>query len=89
MKPVRNSIFSVNDHISVARTVALAVSVIFKSATIDSLLMSQLRCIRRDFVHIKKLAHKEKWADDTPVPHDVFGPMWSEDIAPYWADKGQ
>lgn len=39
----------------------------------------------RDFARLKKLARKEKWADDTPVPPGVFGPLWPEGVAPYWA----
>jgi hypothetical protein len=62
-----------------------AARAIFETATIASPLTSQLRCIRRDFVRLKKLAHKEKWTDDTPVPPDVFGPMWPEGLEPYWA----
>ena len=54
-------------------------------ATIDTPLTAQLRCIRRDFVRLKRLALKEKWTDDTPVLPDVFGPMWPEGVEPYWA----
>jgi hypothetical protein len=66
-------------------TAADAARVIFETATIDSPLTSQLRCIRRDFVRLKRLARKEKWTDDTPVPPDVFGPLWPEGVEPYWA----
>jgi hypothetical protein len=66
-------------------TTAEAARVIFETATIDTPLTAQLRCIRRDFVRLKKLARKEKWTDDTPVPPEVFGPMWPEGVAPYWA----
>jgi hypothetical protein len=66
-------------------TAADAARVIFETATIDSPLTSQLRCIRRDFVRLKKRASKEKWTDDTPVPPDVFGPMWPEGVEPHWA----
>lgn len=66
-------------------TAADAARVIFETATIDSPLTAQLRCIRRDFVRLKKLARKEKWADDTPVSPEVFGPMWPEGVEPYWA----
>ena len=62
-----------------------AARAIFETATIDTPLTAQLRCIRRDFVRLKKLARKEKWTDDTPVPPEVFGPMWPEGVAPYWA----
>jgi hypothetical protein len=50
--------------------------------------MAQLRCIRRDFMRLTKLARKEKWTDDTPVPDNVFGPMWPEVLAPEWAQEG-
>lgn len=62
-----------------------AAGVIFETATIDTPLTAQLRCIRRDFVRLKRLAREQKWTDDTPVPPDVFGPMWPEGVAPYWA----
>jgi hypothetical protein len=76
VKPVRDS--------GVA-TAADAARVIFEAATIDSPLTAQLRCIRRDFVRLKRLAKKENWTDDTPVPPEVFGPMWPQGVAPYWA----
>jgi hypothetical protein len=66
-------------------TAADAARVIFETATIDSPLTAQLRCIRRDFVRLKRLAKEHKWTDDTPVPPDVFGPMWPEGVEPYWA----
>jgi hypothetical protein len=66
-------------------TAADAARVIFETATVDSPLTAQLRCIRRDFVRLKKLARKEKWTDDTPMPPDVFGPMWPDGVEPYWA----
>jgi hypothetical protein len=62
-----------------------AARVIFQSGAIDTPLTSQLRCIRRDFARLKKLARNEKWTDDTPVPPEVFGPMWPEGVEPYWA----
>jgi hypothetical protein len=34
--------------------------------------------LRRDFDHIAKLAEWQKWDDDTPVPPEVFGPLWPE-----------
>jgi hypothetical protein len=76
---------STGDRATVAEIVASAASAILENATIDSPLIAQLRCIRRDFVRLKKLSLKEKWIDETPVPPDVFGRMWPEGIAPYWA----
>jgi hypothetical protein len=75
VKPVRDGV----------ATAAQAARVIFETATIDTPLTAQLRCIRRDFVRLKRLARKEKWTDDTPVPPEVFGPMWPEGVAPFWA----
>jgi hypothetical protein len=66
-------------------TAADAARVIFETATIDSPLTAQLRCIRRDFLRVKRRAQKEKWTDETPVAPDVFGPMWPEGAEPYWA----
>ncbi len=66
-------------------TAADAARVIFETATVDSPLTAQLRCIGRDFVRLKKLARKEKWTGDTPVPPDVFGPLWPEGVEPCWA----
>gem|GEM_PF-6067889 len=68
-----------------AYAAAEAANVLFRTATIDTPLTAQLRCIRRDFVRLKRLARKEKWTDDTPVSAEVFGPMWPEGIVPYWA----
>lgn len=65
-----------------ARTAA---DLLLKTATTDTPLTAQLRCIRRDFARLKWLAREQKWTDDTPVPPDVFGPLWPEGVAPYWA----
>jgi hypothetical protein len=62
-----------------------AAQILFDTATIDTPLTAQLRCIRRDFVRLRRLARKEKWTDETPVPPEVFGPMWPEGVEPYWA----
>jgi hypothetical protein len=66
-------------------TAGAAAQAIFETATIDTPLTAQLRCIRRDFVRLKRLARKQNWTDDTPVPPDVFGPMWPDGVEPYWA----
>ena len=29
------------------------------------------------------------WSDDTPVPPEVFGPLWPEGRVPKWAKKGK
>lgn len=62
-----------------------AARVLFETATIDTPLTAQLRCIRRDFARLKRFAREQKWTDDTPVPPDVFGPMWPDGAEPYWA----
>lgn len=71
------------------QTVADAARVLFETATVDSPLTAQLRCIRRDFARLKRLAREQKWTDETPVPPDVFGPMWPEGVEPYWAVEPQ
>ena len=40
--------------------------------------------IRRDFDHLLKLAEWQKWTDDTPVPPEVFGPLWPEGPPKGW-----
>jgi hypothetical protein len=41
---------------------------------------------RRDFDHVLRLAKEGKWTDDTPVPPDVFGPMWDRQPPAWWRD---
>lgn len=64
---------------------AAAARVLLEMATLDTPLTAQLRCIRRDFARLKRLAREQKWTDDTPVPPEVFGPLWPPGIAPRWA----
>lgn len=40
--------------------------------------------IRRDFDHLASLAEWQKWDDDTPVPPEVFGPLWPEGPPKGW-----
>lgn len=40
--------------------------------------------IRRDFDHLATLARWQHWADDTPVPPEVFGPLWPEGPPKGW-----
>src|SRR5207247_2476335 len=40
--------------------------------------------IRRDFDHLSRLAEWQKWTDDTPVPPEVFGPLWPEGPPKGW-----
>ena len=59
-----------------------ATAVVVLRATSDP---RDLRFIRRDFERVKWFALKEKWTDDTPVPPDVFGPLWPKGRVPKWA----
>ena len=43
-----------------------------------------LLLIRRDFDRIARLAKRNNWTDDTPVPPEVFGPLWPGRV-PKWA----
>ncbi|HVK17520.1 MAG TPA: hypothetical protein VM533_11280 [Fimbriiglobus sp.] len=40
--------------------------------------------IRRDFDHLARLAQWQHWTDDTPVPPEVFGPLWPEGPPAGW-----
>jgi hypothetical protein len=62
-------------------------ALIVAAATVHSPLRRWLRCIRRDFDRLVYLAKKHKWSDDTPVPPDVFGPLWPADLVPLWAKE--
>lgn len=55
------------------------------AARVGSPVSRWLRCVRRDFDRLVFLAKKHKWTDVTPVPPDVFGPLWPKDLAPAWA----
>jgi hypothetical protein len=55
------------------------------AARVGSPVFRWLRCVRRDFDRLVFLAKKHNWTDDTPVPPDVFGPLWPKDLAPAWA----
>ncbi|MBP3960802.1 hypothetical protein J8F10_36740 [Gemmata sp. G18] len=41
----------------------------------------------RAFDRLTRLAEKEKWTDDTPVPPTVFGPMWEGAPPDWWTDN--
>jgi hypothetical protein len=43
-----------------------------------------LQFIRRDFERLRRLAKANAWTDDTPIPPEVFGPMWPEGRTPKW-----
>jgi hypothetical protein len=40
----------------------------------------------RDLDRLVRLAEREKWTDDTPVPPEVFGPIWDREPPPWWRD---
>jgi len=42
--------------------------------------------IRRDFDHLARLASAYGWTDNTPVPPEVFGPLWPEGKPAGWPD---
>lgn len=44
----------------------------------------QFGIIRRDFDHLARLAKAQHWADDTPVPPSVFGPLWPDGPPDGW-----
>jgi hypothetical protein len=39
---------------------------------------------RRDFDHLARLTEWQHWTDDTPVPPEVFGPLWPEGPPKGW-----
>lgn len=57
------------------------------AAAVESPVRRWLLCLRRDFDRILHLARKHAWTDDTPVPPDVFGPLWPKDLTPAWATE--
>ncbi|MDY3553978.1 hypothetical protein R5W24_003092 [Gemmata sp. JC717] len=42
------------------------------------------RVVRRDFDNLSQLAEAQRWDDDTPVPPEVFGPLWPEGAPKGW-----
>ncbi|MFO0848524.1 MAG: hypothetical protein U0871_08210 [Gemmataceae bacterium] len=40
--------------------------------------------VRQDYDHIARLAKWRHWTDETPVPSEVFGPLWPEGPPPGW-----
>jgi hypothetical protein len=61
-----------------------AARALLDAATTDTPLAAQLRCVRRDFLRLQRLAREHHWTDDTPVPPDAFGPVWPDGLAPDW-----
>jgi hypothetical protein len=64
-----------------------AAALILAAATVGTPIRKQLLCIRRDFDRIARLAREQGWTDDTPVPPEVFDPMWPEGLTPEWAKE--
>lgn len=62
-----------------------AAALIVAAATVETPIRKLLLCVRRDFDRVAHLARKHGWTDDTPVPADVFGPMWPKELTPAWA----
>jgi hypothetical protein len=46
-----------------------------------------VRAIRADFELLGALARREGWDNDTPVPPEVFGPMWPEGVPEGWPNE--
>lgn len=71
---------------SVSSVIATAVAATASANAIASIAESSLgnKAIRRDFDHLLKLAEWQKWTDDTPVPPEVFGPLWPEGPPKGW-----
>jgi hypothetical protein len=40
----------------------------------------------RDFIRLVRLAKQQNWNDDTPVPPQVFGPMWDRGPPVWWTE---
>lgn len=66
---------------------AVAAGLLVTAATAETPIRRQLLCIRRDFDRLVHLARKHDWTDDTPVPPEVFGPMWPKHLTPAWAKE--
>ncbi len=64
-----------------------AAALILAAATVETPVRRQLLCVRRDFDRIARLVKDPHWTDDTPVPPDVFGPMWPAGRTPHWAEE--
>lgn len=45
------------------------------------------QAVLRDFGVLRGLAREQSWTDDTPVPAEVFGPMWPEGRPERWPDE--
>jgi hypothetical protein len=70
-----------------ATTPEAAAALILAAATVSTPVRKLLLCLRRDFDRLASLAKRHRWTDDTPIPPDVFGPMWPNTIVPEWAKE--
>ncbi|HVL12719.1 MAG TPA: hypothetical protein VM529_09145 [Gemmata sp.] len=84
----RVAAFSAKDRLSPAvenRYAATAGDLATGAASVIPLAEAALRNnMRRDFDHLARLAEAYEWTDDTPVPPEVFGPLWSEGPPKGW-----
>ncbi len=65
-------------------SVALANGMATSQETYGSAVMVADAVIRRDFDHLVNLSDRGQWTDETPVPLEVFGPLWPEGIPEGW-----
>jgi len=76
--PLRNGDASPTDPTTTA-------NLILAAALVRSPVRRQLRAVRKDYDRLKWFVRRYNWGDDTPVPPDVFGPLWPEGQTPAWA----
>ena len=62
-----------------------AAALILAAALVRTPVRRQLRSVRKDYDRLKWFVRRYNWGDDTPVPSDVFGPLWAEGQTPVWA----
>lgn len=70
-----------------ATTPEAVAALLLAAAIVDTPIRRQLLCVRRDFDRLARLAKMNAWTDDTPVPADVFGPLWPNGLTPDWAKE--
>lgn len=85
------SVAAVDDVVTNASTTSAlaavnhALSALLKSATVRT--VATLSAVAYDLDLIVRLAEREHWTDDTPVPPSVFGPMWDGPPPEWWTDE--
>lgn len=62
-----------------------AAALVVAAALVRTPVHRQLRAIRKDFDRLKWFVRRYNWGDDTPIPPDVFGPLWADGQTPGWA----